>query len=168
MIRKIKLGTQNGLYDDRSLFILADNEKLELEINDIPRGVDCYVNLFNGNKKSKIKYKGLFEVDDKLIFIGELKVSVDFVKEGNIFKHFDIEPLIIKQVESKYEAIPQIEELKGIIAKHRVYTESEIASYKESIDLEITNYKEMINSEIREFKKSIESDIEKLKAVSIL
>lgn len=120
MKKEITLSKKYGTYDNVSPFILADNEKLEIEItNLIPKGIDCYLTIFNGKQKKKFKYKGCFEMPEELIFVGELLIQIDFLKASEIYEQFSVEPLLIKQIDSEYELIPQIAELKSDIQELR-------------------------------------------------
>lgn len=96
-----------GRYDDVSPFIIADNS-LELKIS-LPNftGEFYFISENNGNKvKRLIPVDGNLTVDG--LSAGELLASVKHYLKGELIKEYKIEPLILKEVDGKLSAEPEI------------------------------------------------------------
>ncbi len=112
MIKKIILLNNSAVFDDRSEFIISDNEELELELINKYKNSKAYLisddfcYFMEGNK---IKLKNLKS--------GLLKCVIEIRDCDVVINRYSLEPLKIKRLDTKYEIIPEIEDLKNQIKR---------------------------------------------------
>lgn len=112
MIKKIILLNSKAIFNDRSEFIIANNEELEFVLD-------------NRHKGSKAYLIGedfcLFMKDDKVklnnIKTGLLKCSIEIRDCDTVIKRYSLEPLKIIKLDNNYAVIPEIEDLKNQIVE---------------------------------------------------
>lgn len=89
-----------GRYDDISPFILAENENLKLKINFEKRLRGDYYLLGSINEKSlSYNLNNTNEIILNDLSAGVLNLKLTIVYNGQVYKEWRIEPLIIKQLD---------------------------------------------------------------------
>lgn len=113
MEKKIKLMCGVGKYADSRTELLTD-EELVLEIENKPlNGVkivykaQCNDKFIRGTARD---YKLVLRND--FLTVGELKLEIVYIKDGITVATFIVEPLILKEIDGKFETIPQIVNLE--------------------------------------------------------
>ena len=112
MVREIHLAT--GLYNNKILTI-ADNEKLVLKlIGRIYPNLTYFLKVKIGDKFFNLKFNdNLVEIDRKDLVYGKFKAKVVAMANENIVKEFELEDLILVEIDSELKTIPEFEELKS-------------------------------------------------------
>ena len=112
MVREIHLAT--GLYDNKILTI-ADNEKLVLKlIGKTYPNLSYFLKARIGDKFLNIKFdNNLVEIERKDLVYGKFKAKVVAMANENIVKEFELEDLILVEIDSELKTIPEFEELKS-------------------------------------------------------
>ena len=99
MVKNITIKTI-GRYDDISPFILAENENLKLKINFEKRLRGDYYLLGSINEKSlSYNLNNTNEIILNDLSAGVLNLKLTIVYNGQVYKEWRIEPLIIKQLD---------------------------------------------------------------------
>lgn len=112
MVREIHLAT--GLYNNKILTI-ADNEKLVLKlIGRIYPNLTYFLKVKIGDKFFNLKFNdNLVEIDRKDLVYGKFKAKVVAMANENIVKEFELEDLILQEVDGELKTIPELEEIKA-------------------------------------------------------
>lgn len=136
MVREIHLAT--GLYDNKVLTI-ADNEKLELKlIGRTYPNLTYFLKAKIGDKFLNLKFdNNLVEIERKDLVYGKFKAKVVAMANENIVKEFELEDLILAEIESELKTIPEFEKLKAefeIIKTENEKMKSEIERLKKLCD----------------------------------
>lgn len=88
--------TFNSAYDIRELLIVARN----------------------GDKVEKaISTDRTYTVPPSLLHAGTLEISVSLIHHGEVIKHWSIEPILIKEIDSDFTAFAAFEEMQEQIAE---------------------------------------------------
>lgn len=111
MIKEIYLAT--GLYDNKIL-TLADNENLQLKLKGmIQPNLTYYIKVRNGGKfYNKRIIDGIINFDRKELVYGKFQAKIVALANENVVKEFDIEDLILKELDGELKVIPELEEVK--------------------------------------------------------
>lgn len=115
MIKEIYLAT--GLYDNKIL-TLADNENLQLKLKGmIQPNLTYYIKARNGGKfYNKRIIDGIINFDRKELVYGKFQAKIVALANENVVKEFDIEDLILKELDGKLKVLPELEEVKSEFA----------------------------------------------------
>lgn len=111
MVREIHLAT--GLYDNKIL-TLTDNENLELKlIGRTYPNLTYYLKAIVGDRAYNLKFdNNLCVFERKNLVYGKFKAKVVAMANENIVREFELEDLILKEIETELKTIPEFEELK--------------------------------------------------------
>lgn len=72
----------------------------------------------NGNKKEKIKTTdGTYTVPASLLFAGAIEISVSLIARGEVVKRWNIEPILVKEIDGDFTAYAAFEEMQEQIAE---------------------------------------------------
>lgn len=133
MIREIYLAT--GLYDNK-VMTLADNENLKIRLvgNTYPN-LTYYLKAKNGNNYFNKKIdNNLIEIDRQSLVYGKFQAKIVVMANENVVKEFEIEDLVLQELQGKLRTIPEFEILKeefGKVKSENEKMEQEIAELKE-------------------------------------
>ena len=97
MIKIIELSKYARVVD-HSPFLLPDTLEFDFESCGYDMS-NAFITLKNGNIQETYKLTRPFEVPSKFLFAGELYISIDAYIKGNLIKHWDCLPLLIKETE---------------------------------------------------------------------
>lgn len=107
MTKKIILLNNSAVFDDRSEYVVSNNEELEFELMNNYANSKAYL-IFNDNcyfmKDNKIKLENLKT--------GILRCIIEIRDCDTVIKKYSVEPLKIVKLEEEYKVIPEIEELR--------------------------------------------------------
>lgn len=111
MVKEIYLAT--GLYDNKVL-TLADNDNLQLKLKGmIQPNLTYFIKARNGGKfYNKRIIDGIINFDRKELVYGKFQAKIVALANENVVKEFDIEDLILKELDGKLKVIPELEEVK--------------------------------------------------------
>ena len=121
MIKTIKLLQTFGKYEDNSPFLICENDNLIFEFKHFEnlKNRSLFITLTNADITKSCKIiDNKITVDQDLIFNGVLSGKIDVMKEGDIINSYNLEPLILKTVANTLSAVPEIEDLKKVIAEY--------------------------------------------------
>lgn len=104
---------------DGEPFIMPVNEGLELEITSATYDLsNAIIALKNSNKSGRYRLTGhSFTVPEEFLFAGKLQVSIDLIVHGEVAKHWDCVPIVIKETETGFYAFGEIIELQNRITE---------------------------------------------------
>lgn len=114
---KIKLnGNTQGLVDLTEPILLPES-KLELEFSsDLYTFGILLVSAKNGKKERKRKLSKPFTMDiSELLYPGAIEIEISMISKAEVVKRWRLQDIYIKEIEHKYEIIPEIAEMKGAI-----------------------------------------------------
>lgn len=100
-----------GRYDDVSPFIITDN-KLQLKIELPAQSGEFYFIGKNGDRDVKRLIPSNGELTLEKFTAGELRADVKHYFKGEIIKTYQVEPLLLKEVDGNLSADPVIPALK--------------------------------------------------------
>lgn len=114
MVKEIYLST--GLYDNKIL-TLNDNENLQIKlIGKTYPNLTYYLKAQNGSILHKIKFvNNLCEIKRNQLNYGKFKAKIIIMANENIVKEIEVEDLILKDLETEFKVIPEVEMLKAKI-----------------------------------------------------
>lgn len=115
MIKKLKLMQQSGIYEDKAPFIIAKNEKLEIEIEhkEHLNGCELFAFLKNGEAFETILItENKIEIPKSFIKVGNICGKIAIHYQGEEIKSFSLEKLIIKEINKEIQVFSELEELK--------------------------------------------------------
>lgn len=97
--------------------ILLPENSLKLKFNsNLYRLSTLLVSARNGNKEIKKKLEKPFEIDlTELLFPGRIECEISLIEKCEAVKTWRMQDVIVKEINHKYEPIPEIEELKGAV-----------------------------------------------------
>ena len=112
MVREIHLAT--GLYDNKIL-TLADNENLEFKlIGRTYPNLTYYLRAIIGGKCYNLKFNdNLCVFERKNLVYGKFKAKVVAMANENIVREFEIEDLLLKEIDTELKTIPEFEIVKS-------------------------------------------------------
>lgn len=72
----------------------------------------------NGDKTEKTKTTdGTYTVPASLLFAGTIEISVSLITRGEVVKRWNVEPILIKEIDGDFTAYAAIEEMQTQIAE---------------------------------------------------
>lgn len=72
----------------------------------------------NGNKAEKTKTTdGTYTVPASLLFAGTIEISVSLIARGEVVKRWNIEPILVKEIDGDFTAYAAFEEMQAQIAE---------------------------------------------------
>lgn len=111
MIKKLNILT--GLFDDK-IYTLVDNDNLEIEVTSKNYGNSYVAVVKKENETSKIALRdNKFEIPKTFLTYGEICVKIIAIRNGETIKEFNCENLIVKEIDTKIVAIPELEQFKS-------------------------------------------------------
>jgi len=116
MDKQIKLFYNYGKFIDGSK-IISVGENIDFTLDyEKPPGSTLYYCVSNGSltRKGKIE-NNKFSIDADFIKLGRLSLKIEIKFNGNIIKTFNVEDLIIQELNEQIKAIPQLEEMENKI-----------------------------------------------------
>lgn len=104
---------------DSEPFLMPVNDVLELEIvSSVYDLSNAVIGLKNGVKSAQYRLKGhTFTVPEEYLFAGKLQVCIDLIVHGEVAKHWDCVPIVIKETEAGFCAFGEIIELQNRITE---------------------------------------------------
>lgn len=135
MKKNIELGvSKQARLSDGEPFLIAVNEDLELEFSS-----SCYVLtdlvicLKNGNRQGQHRIRdGHLIVPMKYLLAGNLEIGINLMAQGEIAKHWDCVPVVIKELDGGYCATDAITALSEKV--------SEMETFKQKYDVLMGKY----------------------------
>ena len=118
------------------------NEELKIKVK-FDKIVDkTFFIAYNNYEKIKgaVKEDGTFSLPVNFIKLGKLKLAIEERPLYGMPKTTQVEDLIIRETDSKVQSIPQIEELKEIVAKYTEIVEDLNEKYDTILKLISTSY----------------------------
>lgn len=122
MVREIYLAT--GLYDNK-VATLTDNEDLQIRLVGAVMSNLTYIlkAKFNG-KQHAIKFvNNLITIERKNLCYGKFQAKIVAVANENIVKEFNLEDLLLKEIDGELKVIPELEQVKSEFAEIKVENE---------------------------------------------
>jgi len=111
MEKTIKLIKSFGTLDNNEPFIIADNDKLTLTIESEFGNSIFYANFENAEKKMKLKVNKTFDVPQEMLTSSVLNIVISIVANGKIAKKWNVEPIVIVDIDEGFEAHTQFQEI---------------------------------------------------------
>ena len=118
------------------------NEELKIKVN-FGRKVDkAFFIAYNNYEKIKgaIKEDGTFSLPINFVKLGNLKLAIEERPVCDMVRTTQVEDLLVKETESQVQTIPQIEELKEIVAKYTEIVEDLNEKYDTILKLISASY----------------------------
>lgn len=118
------------------------NEELKIKVNFEKKVDKAFFIAYNNYEKIKgaINQDGTFNLPMNFVKLGKLKLAIEERPLCDIVRTTQVEDLIVKETESQFQAIPQIEELKEIVAKYTKVVEDLNEKYDTILKLISTSY----------------------------
>ena len=118
------------------------NEELKIKVNFGKKVDKAFFIAYNNYEKIKgaIKEDGTFSLPINFVKLGKLQLTIE---ERPLFSEVittQVEDLLVKELDSKIETIPQIEELKQIVAEYTKIVEDLQEKYDTVLKLISTSY----------------------------
>ena len=128
---KIKLGKTYGKLINTTETLSDEQVVLKFESDYVL--AHAIVRLFDGKNERKFECYDLadFVLPDEYKKAGELYIGVDLVAKGKVAKHFDVEPLVLKEVDSDLQFIPEIVEQNRKI----FFLEQKVSEFQEQLGI---------------------------------
>lgn len=113
---KINLNRNYGKVVENTAFLI--DEPIVLKFNSDYVLSHCIVHISDGRKAQKFEHYDLsdFVLPDEYKKAGELFVAVDLVAKGQVAKHFDVEPIVLKETDTELNFVPVLFEQNRKIA----------------------------------------------------
>lgn len=118
------------------------NEELKIKVNFNKKVDKQFFIAYNGYEKirGKIKEDGTFVLPVNFIKLGKIKLVIEERPLYGMPKTTQVEDLIVKEIEGQMQTIPQIEELKEIVAKYTEIVEDLNEKYDTILKLISASY----------------------------
>lgn len=115
MVKEIYLAT--GLYDNKIL-TLADNENLQFKLKGIIQpNLTYYIKARNGGKfYNKRIDNGIINFARNELSYGKFQAKIVALANENVVKEFDLEDLILRELDGELKAVPEFEQVKSEFA----------------------------------------------------
>lgn len=105
-----------GKIDFTEPLILPENELIFKLNSNVYNLSTVLFSARNGEKEIKAKLVPPYEVDlTELLFAGRIETEISLLSKGEVVKTWRIQDIVIKDTNHTYEAIPEIEFIKGAI-----------------------------------------------------
>ena len=129
MKKTINFLQNSAIFNDRTEFVVAENDVLEIEIpNKFPQARIYLLGELNGNFFTLLVKENKVVISNDKLETGLLKLVIE-IREGDlVVKRFTLEPLKIKKLVIGKEIIPEIEQLKREIEDIKGY-KAEVEKY---------------------------------------
>lgn len=129
MKKTINFLQNSAIFNDRTEFVVAENDVLEIEIpNKYPQARIYLLGELNGNFFTLLAKENKVVISNDKLETGLLKLVIE-IREGDlVVKRFTLEPLKIKKLAIGKEIIPEIEQLKREIENIKGY-KAEVEKY---------------------------------------
>ena len=129
MKKTINFLQNSAIFNDRTEFVVAENDVLEIEIpNKFPQARIYLLGELNGNFFTLLTKENKVVISNDKLETGLLKLVIE-IREGDlVVKRFTLEPLKIKKLAIGKEIIPEIEQLKREIEDIKGY-KAEVEKY---------------------------------------
>lgn len=116
MVREIHIST--GLYDSKVLS-LVDNEKIQFKlVGRVFPNLTYYLKAKNGQYQHNLKFiDGIAEIDRNKLVYGKFKAKVIAMANENVVKEFELEDLLLKELDGEFKVIPELEQVKADFEK---------------------------------------------------
>ena len=112
---KLTLYKNGSAYFEKEVFVLCD-EPLQIEISADPEFDNLYA--VCDNNKAHLPYKikdGMLTIPPSFMSPGELRITLQQVKNGEVVKRWNAERVTIKALDGKHELIPELVVVKEAI-----------------------------------------------------
>lgn len=116
MKKTIILESRTGRLSNREPFLLADNEKFEIEVQS-EYNSNLLLSLKNGTQTATLNGKGVFDIPANLITEGVLEIEASIYVNGALFKSWQVEPIRIIRHKAEYLFNPVLEEFMERLEK---------------------------------------------------
>lgn len=97
--------------------ILLPEQEMKLKFNSEVYCINLlHISARNGDKVVEVKLKRPFEIDlSELLFPGTIECDISMVCGTEVVKTWRLQDLYIKDINHRYEVVPELEILKGAI-----------------------------------------------------
>ena len=118
------------------------NEELKIRVNFNEKVDKQFFIAYNGYEKirGEIKKDGTFVLPVNFIKLGKIKLVIEERPLYGMPKTTQVEDLLVKEIEGQIQTIPQIEELKEIVAKYTEIVEDLNEKYDTILKLISASY----------------------------
>lgn len=126
---------------DSEPFLMPVNDILQLEfVSETYDLSNVIIGLKNGNTRAQYRLQGhLLTVPEELLFAGQLQVGIDLVVRGELAKHWDLVPIVIKETEVGFEAFDEITELQNRL--------TDLEKIKDKFNILVDKFNELITKQ---------------------
>lgn len=117
MILNAKLnGNTLALLDNNETIILPENELIIALSTDVYTLYTLVITAKNDKRKLQFKTSDKHEIDlTELLTPGVIEIEISNIRKGEAVKSWRIENIYIKEIEHKFEIVPEISELQNQI-----------------------------------------------------
>ena len=114
---RIALHNNGTAYLDKEVFVLCD-EPLEIEVEADPEYDNLYAVCSTDDARLPYKIKdGKLTVPPSFMSPGEMRITFQQIANGDVVKRWNTEKVTVKELDGKYEVIPELVLLKRAIVE---------------------------------------------------
>ena len=128
---QINLHKGRGIVCEKEVQTISLNEPFTVDIKSETPYSDLYAICIIAGKKYPFKIvDGVLSIDPKYLRSGEMLMTISQVKDGKTLNTWICERITFKEVEGRYEPIPEVLELRKEIAEVRAMLEETKEYYR--------------------------------------